>query len=67
MVRREVDDSEFVDEALDPNRVEDLGHIKEHCAREQLYDKVASNSLKEPGELLLSAMFRSETKLLIAK
>ena len=64
-VRRDVQECQLVEEAIDPDGMEGFGHVKEDCACQPLFAKVPGYPFNETGQLQLSAVSASKPKLLI--
>ena len=46
-VRREVEERQLVEEAIDPDGIEGFGHVEENCAGEPLFVEMPGYSLNE--------------------
>jgi len=66
-VRREVEECWLVQEAIDPDGIEDFGHVEENCAGELLFAEIPSYSFNEADQLQGRAMSGSEPKLLVSQ
>ena len=49
-VRREVEERQLVEEAIDPDRIEGFGHVEENCAGEPLFTEIPGYSFNEAGQ-----------------
>ena len=57
-VRREIEERQLVEEAIDPGVIEGFGHVEENRAGEPLFAKIHDYSFNEAGQLQVSAMSR---------
>ena len=65
-IRREVEEHYLVEEAINPESIEDFGHVEKHCVGDPLFAEIPGYSFNEAGQLQGCAMCGSKPKLLVS-
>ena len=65
-VRREVEERQLVEEAVDLDGIEGFGHVEENSAGEPLFAEIPDYSFNDAGQLQRRVISGCESELLVS-